>query len=489
MTARLLRRLPSPLVIVVATLCAILFTITLAKGLSDPDYFWHVTAGKLIATTGQVPSTDPFSFTWFGRPWTPHEWLSELLIYRLVSWLGERGALAAFSILGPATIALLAVAFARRRIATVPLVTSLIVAAAALIPYVTLRPQAESWFLMALLIGGLLELRADRPAWALLVVPLFVLWANLHGLWVVGLGILGAYLLYTLLGRTPMSPAWRWMLAGFIGAVLASMATPAGPIGILYPLRYIQPGDWGLANISEWQSPNFHDPAHWPLLILVVALIANAGRATPGWLTLLSYVGVVMALAALRNGPVAAVLAVPTLAFGLDDRWRSHFRRGAAQRPASVELGRRLLELTAAAIVVVSAVLIILPRSMGGIARADQASSYPQAAVDRLIQIKPNARVLAEYGWGGYVIYRMYQGGGRVFVDGRNDMYDQSVLSDYSTIRGANPGWRPLVDRYGVDAMLFPPGEPITKGPALDAGWCEAYRDSVGVLLLRTCPR
>ena len=44
------------------------------------------------------------------------------------------------------------------------------------------------------------------------------------------------------------------------------MVTPAGPIGILYPFRYVELSDWGLANIQEWQSPSFHEPAHWAFL-------------------------------------------------------------------------------------------------------------------------------------------------------------------------------------------------------------------------------
>ena len=46
---------------------------------------------------------DPFSFTWAGQPWTPHEWLSELLMYWLVSGLGRTGALFVFGLF-PAAI-------------------------------------------------------------------------------------------------------------------------------------------------------------------------------------------------------------------------------------------------------------------------------------------------------------------------------------------------------------------------------------------------
>ena len=96
--------------------------------------------------------------------------------------------------------------------------------------------------------------------------------------------------------------------------------------------------------------------------------------------------------------------------------------------------------------------------------------------------------MFAEYGWGGYVIWRLHDQGAHVFVDGRNDMYSQQVLEDYSAIRAADPGWQELAARYNVDAILLPPDTTLTRGPANDAGWCEVLRDERQVLYLRSCP-
>jgi hypothetical protein len=72
-------------------------------------------------------------------------------------------------------------------------------------------------------------------------------------------------------------------------------------------------------------------------------------------------------------------------------------------------------------------------------------------------------------------------------VDGRNDMYDDAILREYDEVRNAEPGWQEIVDRWEVNAMIFPPDEFITKGVAVEAGWCEAFRDSNEVVLLRSC--
>jgi hypothetical protein len=74
-----------------------------------------------------------------------------------------------------------------------------------------------------------------------------------------------------------------------------------------------------------------------------------------------------------------------------------------------------------------------------------------------------------------------------VFVDGRNDMYDEQILEDYVSIRNAEEGWESLLDSYGADAILLPPEATLVDGAAQVAGWCEAHRDSVAVLLRRDC--
>jgi hypothetical protein len=489
--AERLARLPTPFWIFTLALAGVLVGITVTKGVQDPDFFWHVTAGQWIAEHGRVPNTDPFSFTWAGQPWTPHEWLSELLMYWLVSGVGRTGALFVFGLFPAAIVISQGLMLSRQGVSLRAFALPAVLIGLVITPYVTLRPQAISWLLLSLLIWFLLELKPDKPWRALLLVPFFVLWANLHGVYVIGLGVVATYCLFTILGRTPMSQAKRPMAIAAIGAVLASMLTPAGPIGVLYPFRYVELSDWGLANIQEWQSPSFHEPAHWAFLALIVWVGLNGGRRTPGWLVMLSWVGIAMGLLALRNVPIAAVFCLPTLALGMEDR----LRQRAAQRASeprevkpSVALSRRMMEIGAAVFIVIGAMIVLVPRGLGEGITANIDKRFPVQGLAALKEVHPDARVLADYGWGGYAIHELYPSGGRVFVDGRNDMYDQQVLEDYDSIKNADPSWQALADRYGVDALLLKPEATVTRGPAETAGWCELYRDENEVLYLRTCP-
>ena len=166
--------LPGPVAIFVVVLGVLLYAAFLSKGPWDSDYYWHVKTGELIAN-GQFPRTDPFSFTWFGMPWTLHEWLGELVLFRLVDGprLHRRGARLRVDPRhlhgdpGLRAASLWAAHRCGRR--SRPRSSALLV-----IPYATIRPQAVSWIMFALLTAGLLHLRPDRARWTLAARALFV---------------------------------------------------------------------------------------------------------------------------------------------------------------------------------------------------------------------------------------------------------------------------------------------------------------------------
>lgn len=484
LASRALRWMPTPGALLGTAGGAVTVAIVFAKGLRDADYFWHLAAGRVIASTGRVPHTDPFSFTWADQPWTPHEWMSELLIYFLVAAGGPFLALLAFGLIVAAVVGVvtwLLGAIGVRPGTRVAVVALLVLVLA---PYATVRPQVISWLMMAVLAAGLALARPDRAWMALLLGPFFALWANLHGLWVVGLGVLAVYVGFSVIGRTPMSARWWWLAAGVGLAVFGTMLTPAGPEGILYPLRYVDAGDWGLENIQEWQSPDFHDASHLGLLILIIALVVTGGRGSPGWSIALSWLGAAAALVALRNAPVAAILASPALGRGISAIWPSRSKLRGEIRPG-MQFGRRVIELGVTTVIVIAAVVVTSNQPRG----SESDLRYPDEAIDLLLETQPDARVIGEYGWGGYLINRIHATGGRVFIDGRNDMYSQTILEEYSAIRDADPGWERIADAYGADAMLFPPSFTIAKVASFADGWCEAYRDEAQVLFLRQCTR
>ena len=450
-------------------------------GLQDHDYFWHLTTGRLIVTEG-LPRTDPFSFTYAGGDWILHEWGGEVLLYLGSAAFGTAGLIVLWSLLLAAALVVMALGIGRLGGSLRGTVAGLSVAGLAIIPYASLRPVMLSLVFIAGLVWVLLEVRDDRTRHLLLLPPLFAVWANVHGFWALGLGILALFIGASWLGWTAVRAHRHRLTAIGVAAGLATLLTPYSVDVLLYPFRYVDSGDWGLDHINEWQSPDFHEPAHWPLLAMLLLMVLLRGRIGHRWLEISAWVAIGGSLYALRLTPVAAILSGYAIALAVSNRpgvLHLASGTGSLRRPR----GAWKLDWGFATIVVSGSLFVMLT------AAADDAvvnpELFPVGAVDLLAERDPAARVLADYAWGGYVIHRLSAESGSVFVDGRNDMYPQAVLEDYTAIREGEPTAAALLDAYGATAILLRPDAALLRMTAALGDWCRVFEDDVAVLLLR----
>ena len=463
-----------PIAVVVAGALA---SISLARGLFDPDYFWHVAIGRYILQTGTIPTTDPFSFSWFGRPWIPDQWLADVAIAWLNSSLGEAATIVAFAAAAAAGPALVAEACRRQGAPLALVALVLLLAEAAILPQVTPRPQVLGVTLIGAVLAILISARPDSSRWLLALPPIFVLWANTHGSFVIGLGIVGTYLAATLLGRTPMASHRTVVAAVAAAAIATTMLTPSGPAGVAYALTFADPDDLVVRGILEWQSPNFHGWQFLPFLAMVGAVILGDIRRAPGWMVVVALIGAGLGLYALRSVGFGVVMIMPAVLV-------ANLRPKAVMVAVAPQRARRAIEWAAATAV---ALIVVAAVAARGPVQSDP-RRVPVEGTEVLRQLLPDARVLARYEWGGYVIDELYASGARVFADGRMPKHANDALEDYVRIIDAGPGWEDLVDAYRVEAFLVSVDTPVAMGPAQDDGWCEAYRDQLQVLLLRDCP-
>ncbi|MGI8830602.1 MAG: hypothetical protein ACR2I5_12630 [Candidatus Limnocylindria bacterium] len=462
-----------PLIILAAVVGAFFVILTVARGPIDADYWWHLTTGDLIVNGGSSFGVDPYSFAYDG-PWVMHEWLGEVVIYVLVSRIGYPITAALFGLAAAGSLIVPAYVLFRRGIPVRALLPFVAIGAYTLASFTTVRPQVLSWLLLAVVIVLLMQLHPQQRLRPWLLPPLFVLWANVHGLWVIGLAILAVYSAFTLFGRTPMAARRGSWLAVTMASVAGSALTPAGVEGFLYPLRYLSRDDWGTSFIAEWQPADVSDPRQWGLILLAVAAVLLVRRGSTGWLAAVAALGLVAGFVAVRNQPLTAIMTMPTLALALASR----FRIGSHGALPTADLRRAVLEV-GLAVIVVAAFLVVLPRAVEG----SEASAYPVVAFDELVKIDPDARLFVDYDWGGYAIHRMHPTDGLVFIDGRSDMYPRRVFEDYLAIRSASDVWQALVAEYRIGAMLLPPTAPIVAA-ALESGWCAAHADERAVVLL-----
>jgi hypothetical protein len=106
-------------------------------------------------------------------------------------------------------------------------------------------------------------------------------------------------------------------------------------------------------------------------------------------------------------------------------------------------------------------------------------SEEPVAAVDWIKANDLQGRVLNEYNWGGYLEWRST--GLQVFVDGRTDLFGDSVLNDWLGAVQAGNGWQQTLQRWNVNYLLLDPSRPLAQAATQD-GWRVLYQDPQAVV-------
>lgn len=442
--------------------------------LNDPDTYLHIAAGRWMLEHLSLPLHDPFSHTMPGAAWVPHEWLAELVLassYALAGWSGAIALTAACFALALAILT----RFVLARIEKLPGLLLVCASCALLLPHLLARPHILALPCIVLWSGALFAARdAGRlpPLWALAVL---VLWANLHGSFVAGLGLavwLGAEAaIWPAAGKTRADEVRRWgifvLLAGAAG-----LATPNHIEGLLQPLRLIAMPHLQ-ASFVEWQSPalaSFPSLELWVLGALAAALGAGLRLPLPrlGLLLVLLHT----TLQHSRHADLLAVIAPLAIAAPLGPQLRALLPGRA---------GPAIDRAAANAVAAVLAAAILTFVASQPLTRGDAAVT-PAAALAAAERAGVTGAVLNEETFGGYLVFR----GVPVFIDGRIEMYGDGFLAHYLDVT-QNPSAR-LADalaQYRIGWTLLRPDNAAIA--VLDAlpGWRRLYADAFAVVHAR----
>lgn len=454
---------------------------------TDPDLWWHLRTGQLILETGAIPHTDPFSFTFQGQPWITHEWLTEVLIYGLYQLGGYGLLIITFALMVTAAFVLTYLRCpqpSRPYLAALALLLGVFMSA----PTFGVRPQMVSLLFTSVVLFLLDRYRQDPRLRYVLPLPLLMgPWVNLHGGYILGIGIIavvlaGQFLEWVLARRTNSGeeavPSLRPVLV--LAAVLATciVATLANPSGVqiwAYPLRTL--GNSTIRQyITEWQSPDFHNLNMLPLLVMILALVGlgMAGRQRvrlPD--LLLTLIFAFFALQSARHISLFALVAVPVLAEEVSS---------LVKVPATVRFPPRWVWLGP----VLALAVLVLPagrfiRSMTQQPQAESAG-FPQKATDWILAHQPAGPLFNDYNWGGYLIWRLGSAY-PVFIDGRaQDVYTPDFITQYANTVSGTPGWRDTFERYGIRLALIQPDTALADALRHTPGWTVGYEDMQSVV-------
>ena len=430
---------------------------------NDGDVSWHIATGQWILAHHSIPRVDPFSFTWGGKPWVPIEWLAELIFaaaYKIAAYPGVAALVTAALMALHAIVFFNASRFVRALIAIIPMDF-------VLVPMLLARPHLLVWPLLALWMLLMLRARAKDRAPPLAYALLLTLWANLHGSFVLGIGIAGLFGLEALVFSADRARIVRLWLPFLVACVAAIFINANGIAGVFHPLR--MENLKMLPLIDEWKPSSLKvTPFFFAMMALTLALIAwkRPQLLWTRWLLLAGMLG--LALLQVRHQAMLAIIAAMVLPEGFA-------REGV--KPAYPDQAAIIVAAAAAS-------LLIIARAILPLSPVENETNPWKliAAVPADLRSQP---VLNGYSMGGPLILAKI----RPFIDGRGDMYGDDLIANYVQVTsGDQAAFDAAVERWNIRWAIFPRRARVIRVLDRSSNWRRIASDEAGFLYVRTAP-
>lgn len=460
----------------------------------DGDPGRHIIIGMIIVTEHTIPKTDIFSFTKTGQSLTTTEWLSEALYAVPYLFMGLNGVALLAAILIAVTITLIF-----RETVTQSnsyLVAGLLVflATAATFFHWLARPHLFSWLVFAIWVPAMDRVvRGENlPIWQFPLIML--IWANLHGGFIVGFLVWFAYLAGWIVEYLfnkdirPTTDNFKRLLAVGGLSFLVSFVNPS--MLKLWSNVFGHVGDSTLMQQQiDWRSPDFHAPNVWPFLLLIalmlLALAIQKRKPSVGQLFLL--IGLtLLGLYSVRNIPFFVIACSPIIGRLLGLRLADSKIFGNISKTIHT-MQTTLRGMTWSLLTVIWAAAALLSGQRfdsGKIGNTFNPDQFPVHAADWLAANPQTGNMFNEFTWGGYLLYRFWPEQ-RVFIDGQTDFYGAELVNEYLTTLRVQNGWQDILQKYDISWAIIPTDFPMVEALQDKLDWQIIYQDNTTTILRR----
>jgi hypothetical protein len=440
------------------------------------DFGWHLKAGEYIWKTKSIPTHDIFSYIAEGNRWVDSHWLFQLILYGVHAVGGIPGVVFLRVTLVVATFALLLSTIYRKEYFPVSILVCLL---ALFISHqrFMIRPELTSLVFLAALFH-FVERFPERPRLYMIAIPLCqAIWANMHGLHVLGVIFLGLYLvgdalqflvarfLPRVVGVETTARELRQKGALFALVLLALLANANGIDGILYPYKIFSELRGEVAHFPELRELNspFSAPGAFPHPVVIYKALLFISILS--WLTqlrrirfahVLSYLAFLyLSTLALRNMALFAVVATPITIRNLNDLM--NFLR--VKRGATFANRRHVAVATALSMVVLVAGVWTVTTNNRLYERLEWrrnlgvgvAEYFPAELVAHLRTIEGNFFNSPDLG--GYLTWKMYPEK-KIAMDGRWEIYGESLAQVLSAFRSP-AAFSKLAEKYDISTVVL----------------------------------
>jgi hypothetical protein len=446
------------------------------------DSYLDLAAGRYISGHG-IPHHEVFTVAARGQTWIDQQWLAHLVYYG--SW-----RLAGYPLVAIVSSAAVAIAFG--------LLTALQIARGAhpqravpwtLAAYVVcmgntvIRAQVLAFPLFVALVWGLLD-DSDQPRFRVrvwLVIPLLVLWSNLHGSALLAALIVTAYALYRAFTLRSQRDAWLGYGAVATLAALTVFANPYG-LSVLGYYRSLIGNTVVRQYITEWGPPSFGNIFSIGFIAMLLATCLVQGYA--------------LGKGRRPSAPAAALLVLTALLASQGIRYQAWFgivaaavnsealaAAGRAPHELATRVKRGLFGLVATC--AIAATGVVLFTSNATFEQLQPTGAMAAAAV--YANDHPAVRVLADDTTSSALLWKYPALQGRVAFDARLEQFSQADLRrwfQFITVSGRN--WMDAAHGYDVAIVSRRDHPQLARALERERGWESLYSDSQGLVVIRS---
>ncbi|MFZ0747368.1 MAG: hypothetical protein WAM85_23390 [Terracidiphilus sp.] len=471
--------------VMLVSLLVVLGVLTVRGRFDDPDMWWHMKMGEVIWTTHTIPVTDLFSYTTNHHAYIPQEWLSEVSIYAAYRWGGYSGLMLWLCLLTAIVLIagyVLCALYSRNL--KVAFAGAMIIWLFGTIGF-AIRPQMIGYLLLIVELLLIHLGRTRNPRWFFWLPPVFVLWINCHGSFMLGI-VLAAVFLFSSFFNFQMGSlvSQRWsphcrktLMLSMILSLAALFLNPVGIRQILYPFDTMLNMHILLANVAEWAPLRMSDPQGVGLMAVLLCsfLLIACRRSDLYWDELLLLVlGTWLAVGHERMLFIFGILAAPILSRQLSTSWEGYNPEEDLIWPNAVLIGISLL-------------VVVLAFPSKGNLETQVKDVSPVKAVEFIKANHLSGPMLNDYEFGGYLIWAAPEY--PVSMDGRTDIYEWSgFLGKFGNWAMVQSDPNLLLQEYKVNFCLLSNHAPMANILPLLHDWKMIYSDNNSVVFARTSP-
>jgi len=460
------------------------------KSLTTPEVWVHIRSGTWIWQNHAVPRTGLFS-QYPSLAWNDSTWAFDALLGAAYRLLGLAAIPVVFMAMKAALAGLmffLARALRARFWAAVFLsaVAQYVIWSLQPLPYVC------SIFFLTIEIELLMSSRRTGSPRRLFWLPLiFAVWANFHVQFLLGLVLLGLFLislcaeswlrgmgvswLSSRIGPIPLIPA----SAAVALSTLATLATPY-TFRLLPQAFHALYSDVAFEHFTELGSMSFRRPQEFALMLLLMMAFLALGRlrALELFELLMLSAGTAIAFRIQRDSWMVVLPAVAVLASGFLSRPNDD----DSDRASAFKWGGAYVAGITVLVLVIAA--LRLPSRDVLMGRVNQ--NFPVKACDAIVANKLPAPLFNAYSWGSFVTWYLPQY--PVIVDSRTEMYGDDNLAKYFDVVGGKGRLEdaPMVATAGT--LLLERNSAIAKAltnlPRLRSQYRLVYSDEIASVFI-----